>query len=163
VKIPPRLSIVAWWSVAVVCASTAGAIDITTGGGWTETVDQTDLTSGAGSDLNDAYESLATASSVNVTTTTGDSDNWRVDVRRSDAGWHGDLSVYISRTSDGTGTGSISGGTTYMVVGASDTAFFSGAGDRTGIDVQYKVTGMSVQVDPASYGTTITLTVVDTP
>jgi len=147
----------------LVILSRVQAIDISASGGWTETIDETDLVSGAGSDLIDTYQSATSASVANISNCTGDSDNWRIDVRRVDGTWHGDYRLYVKRTSDGTGTGSISGGLSYIEITATDTEFFSGAGNRDNIDLQYELTGMSVGVSPVNYSTTVVFTVVDIP
>lgn len=139
------------------------AIDISAAGGWTETIDENDLQSGAGSNLIATYESVTNASTAGISNCTGDSDNWRVDVKRSDSGWQGDFVLYAKRTSDGTGTGSISGGLSYIEITTADVEFFSGAGNRDNIDLQYRLTGMSVNASPNTYNTTIMLTIVDEP
>lgn len=142
----------------------AEAIDLSTTGGWTETINEFDLASGAGSDLVDTYESATDATSMTISNCTGDTDNWRLDVRRIDeGGWHGDFTIYVKRTSDGEGTGSVSGGLSYLEVTTIDTQLFSGAGDRSNISIQYKLTGMSINVLPDTYSKTITFTVVDLP
>jgi hypothetical protein len=92
----------------VVLVTTAEAIDITASGGWSETIDQFDLVSGAGSQLVDTYESATDATSIDITNTLDKRDAWRVDVRRVDGGgWHGDFTLYVKRTSDGNGQGSV--------------------------------------------------------
>jgi hypothetical protein len=142
----------------------AEAIDLSASGGWSETINEFDLVSGAGSDLVDTYESATDATSMTISNCTGDTDNWRLDVRRiDDAGWHGDFTLYVQRTSDGAGTGSVSGGLSYIEVTTTDTQLFSGAGDRSNISIQYKLTGMSINVLPATYTETMTFTVVDLP
>jgi hypothetical protein len=142
----------------------AQAIDISAAGGWNELVDQSDLISGSGSELVQVYESTAGGTVVDVSSCTDDSDNWRIDVRRiDDPGWPGDLVLYLRRTSDGAGSGSISGGFSYVEVTPSDTQLFSGSGNRTGINLQYRLTGMSTAVSPDDYSQTIVFTLVDVP
>ena len=147
----------------VVILTRVQAIDIGASGGWTETIDASDLISGAGNNLIDTYQSTTNATTANISNCTGDSDNWRVDVRRVDGTWHGDYTLYIKRTSDGTGTGSISGGLSYIEVNTTDAEFFSGAGNRDNIDLQYELAGMSVSASPDNYSTTVVFTVVDIP
>jgi hypothetical protein len=142
----------------------AEAIDISATGGWSETVDQSDLVSGAGSNLIDNYESATDASSIDVFNTIDKKDKWRVDVRRIDGGgWHGDFTLYVQRTSNGNGQGSISGGLSYIEITTTDIEFFSGEGALWNIDVQYRSTGMSIDVLPDNYSTTVVFTVVDIP
>ena len=141
----------------------AEAIDISAVGSWSDTIDASDLQAGAGSNLIDTYESVAGATVLTISNTTGNTDNWRVDVRRTDTAWHSNLHLYVKRTSDGSGSGSISGGLSYIEITTIDSQIFSGAGDRSGINLEYKLTGMSVSVPPNAYSTTVTYTVVDTP
>lgn len=143
-------------------ARTSHAIDIALTGTWALSIDASDLTGGPGTDLIDTYESTADQITVTISNTAGADDNWRVDIRRTDTTWHGDFGLHVKRTGDGTGGGSISGGTAYQEVTTSDGAFFSGAGDRTDVPIQLKLTGVSVQVAPDTYSTTVTYTVVDT-
>jgi hypothetical protein len=141
---------------------TCDAIDIVVTGSWALTIDASNLTGGAGTDLIDTYESASNQVTVTISGTTGDSDNWRVDVKRTDSTWHNDFTLSVKRTGDGAGGGSISGGTAYQAVGTSDSAFFSGAGDRSDVPVQLELSGVSVQVAPNTYSTSVTYTVVDT-
>jgi hypothetical protein len=137
--------------------SHAEAQDISAVGGWTETIDSSDLVSGAGSDLAGTYESNADATTIDIT----HDPQWRVDIHRTDTNWSLDFTLYARRTSDGSGSGSISGGTSYMEITTVGTQFFTGSENRSGIDAQYQLTGMSVGVSPDTYSTTVTYTVVD--
>jgi hypothetical protein len=74
----------------------AQAIDISAAGGWNESVDQSDLIFGPGSELIEVYESTTGGTVMDVANCTDDSDNWRIDVRRiDDGGWHEDLILYL--------------------------------------------------------------------
>jgi hypothetical protein len=161
-KIGISLSLSAIAAHLLLWGASWAAISISALGSWSETVDQADLTGAPGSNLTTTYESAADQVSVDVTGTTGDADTWRVDVKKSDTAWHGDLHLHLKRTSDGTGTGSISGGESYLEVPDTNTEFLSGGGDRAGIHVQLKLTGVSVSVPADAYSTTIYYTVVDT-
>lgn len=140
---------------------TCEAIDIAVTGSWALTIDASNLTGGAGTDLTDTHESASHQVTVTISTTTGNDDNWRVDVKRTDTTWHGDFTLSVKRTGDGTGGGTITGGAAYQAVATTDNAFFSGAGDRSDIPVQLRLSGVSVQVPPDTYSTTATYTVVD--
>jgi len=135
-------------------------INITVTGSWSETIDASDLLAGAGSDLINTYESIADAVSISISETSGASDNWRVDVKKVDTNWDSSFYLYVKRTSDGTG-GSVSGGTAYQEITDVDESFFSGSDDVSGIDIQLKLSGVSVQIPPDSYMTTVYYTVVD--
>jgi hypothetical protein len=136
------------------------AISITVTGSWVETIDKNNLVAGAGSNLQSTYTSVSGQVSIDISGTSGASDAWRVDVKKIDSNWNNNLHPYVMRTSDGTG-GSVSGGTSYQEVTDINTSFFSGSGDVTGINVQLRMTGASIQITPASYSTVLYYTVVD--
>ncbi len=139
------------------------AISITVTGSWSVTIDAADLQSGAGSDLTGTYESATDQIDIDITGTAGPGDTWRVDVSKSDTNWHANFLLYVQRTSDGTGSPShISGGTTYQEVTDTDQSFFNGERDKSNIDVQLKLEGVSILVPDDTYTTTVTYTVVDT-
>ncbi len=143
------------------CSAPSYAIDISASGSWSPSQGASDLAAGAGSDLVASIQSNTDQVLVSINNTLGNGDLWRIDVRRSDISWPAGLTLYAARTGAGTGGGSISGGTSYQAISTSDASFFSGAGDRTGITVQLKMTGMSVTQSPGSYSTSMILTVVD--
>lgn len=143
-------------------AGAGASIDIVGSGTWSPTIGASDLTAGAGSDLTGSYQSNSDQLLLGISNTLGNGDNWRVDVRRSDTNWHANFVLSVKRTGDGTGGGSITGGGTYQSVGASDAPFFSGAGDRSDIPIQLQISGVSIQISPATYSTSIIFTVVDT-
>ena len=138
------------------------AISITAAGSWVDTIDENDLAGGPGSDLIGAHESAANQVSLGITGTTGGTDRWRVDVRRVDTTWHTNLHLHLRRTSNGSGPANrISGGTSYQEITDIYRTFFSGRGDRLGIDVQLRMTGVSVAIPAATYSSTVYYTVVD--
>lgn len=151
------LAVVLAW---VICVP-AEAISIAVTGAWGEIVDESDLQGGPGSSLASTYESAADEVVIDITSTSGSDDNWRVDVRRSDTTWHEDLVLWMKRTSNGNGDGTISGGTAYQQITSTDTPFFSGSGNRTTIYIQEKLTGVSTQMFADNYATTLIYTVVD--
>lgn len=136
------------------------AIDITAVGSWSLSITSADLVAGAGSDLKSDYESAADAVSISISATTGASDAWRVDVKKVDTSWHRNFILYVKRTSDGNG-GSVSGGTAYQQINKKQHPFFSGTGDVSGVKVQLKLSGVSIQIPPDTYATTVYYTVVD--
>ncbi|HYE77629.1 MAG TPA: hypothetical protein VEI97_06560 [bacterium] len=131
-------------------------------GDWAPSIGAGDLQAGAGSDLAPTYESSASQVALDITATAGDGDSWRVDVRRTDADWPAAFTLAVRRTSDGMGSGSINGGDMYLTITESDQPFFAGAGDRLNIGAQLRLGGVSLQVPPGIYGTTLTYTLVDT-
>jgi len=148
------------WIAAAVCLLTpfpAFAGDIVATGGWTRTVDSSDLQSGAGSDLSASYESASDATALDITAAA----DYRVDVRRNVGTWDTGLTLYVRRTSIGTGSGSVSGGTTYQQVTTSDVELFTGNSNRNNVEVQYQVDGMSIDISPDNYQTTVSYTITD--
>jgi hypothetical protein len=140
----------------------SAAISISAIGTWSETVSDVDLAGGPGSDLVGTYESAADQVSIDISGATGDSDTWRVDLKKTDTTWHSNLHLYLKRTSGGTGSGSISGGQSYLEATDTYAELFSGSGDRAGISVQLRITGVAVGIPADAYSTTIYYTVVDT-
>ena len=160
-RLPIKIILIFLLAPLFFAAQTAHAgISITVSGDWFETIDRNDLISGAGSDLNSAYTSVSGQVSIDISGTTGPADAWRVDVRKLNDNWNNDLNQYVRRASDGSG-GSVAGGDSYQSVTDIDTSFFSGSGDVTGIKVQLRLTGVSVQIPLSSYSAVIYYTVVD--
>ena len=83
-----------------------------------------------------------------------------MDLKKIDSSWNSNLHLYVMRTSPGSG-GSVSGGESYQEVTDINGVFFSGSGDVTGIKVQLRMTGASVQINPASFSSVFYYTVVD--
>jgi len=132
------------------------AISITATGSWSETIGSPPPA--AGSDLPNTCESASNAISINITTTSG---NWGLTVKKIDSKWHANLHLWVKRTSDGSGSGSISGGSSYQEATDIDNAFFNGNGDRNNVTIQLQLTGVSIQVPPDTYTTTVYYTVSD--
>jgi hypothetical protein len=133
-----------------------GLEDITATGGWTRTITTSDLISGAGSNLQNTYTSVSNATVLTLTS----SGAWRVDVQRTDTSWRAEFTLSAQRTSNGTGSGTISGGQSYIAVTAVAQEFFRGTFNRNNVNAQYRLAGMSVTIPPATYTTTVTFTIV---
>ena len=162
-KITTKVLIVFMVCALTLTAKKVQAINITITGSWLLTIDASNLQAGAGSDLIDTYES---ASDVKISRAGGreekDWRNWRVDVKKTHTNWHSNFLLEVIRTSDGTGRGTISGGnTSYQEVTDAYKSFFSGLGDRRGVHVRLELSGVSVQVPPDTYTTTVYYTVVE--
>jgi hypothetical protein len=142
----------------IFAGQSGSATDISVIGSWSETIDENDLLAGAGSDLKNSYESPDDQVLITISGTTG---GWRVDIKKVDGNWHADLALSVRRTGSGAG-GSVSGGDTYTEVTATDQPFFTGSGGVSGITAQIKLSGISIQVLPGNYSTTVYYTVVDT-
>ncbi|MFH1313921.1 MAG: hypothetical protein ABIJ00_11950 [Candidatus Eisenbacteria bacterium] len=158
-KLNPGLAV--YLSALLLVVTVSWAISISATGSWTEAVDESDLAGPPGSDLNSTFESASDQISIDITETQGDADEWLVSIKRVDTNWHANLQLYAMRTSDGSGTGSISGGTAYKEVTTGNQSFFSGSGDRAGVGIQQKITGVSIQLDSDTYSTTVYYTLID--
>ena len=156
-----RLAILALACGLLVLPSSAHAKDITVMGSWSLTIDATDLVSGAGSDLNDTYESASDQVLITISNCASKNDRWRVDVSRTDSLWHNDLVLWVQRTGDGAGEGRISRGETYQEVSTANEKFFRGQGDLIDIPIQLQLTGVSISILPDTYSTTVTYTMFD--
>lgn len=134
---------------------------ITASGGWTETIDASDLAAGAGSNLISTYTSGSGATLIGVSATL-DLLGWTVSVQRSDVNWQPAFHLYVKRTGSGSGC-SVNNGTAYQEVTTSSQSFFACPAllnnGASNIPVQYQLTGVSVAVPAGTYSTTIIYTV----
>ncbi len=135
------------------------AIDITVTGSWFLTIDASDLQAGAGSDLNPTYLSATDQIGIDIENT---STSWVVSVRGAVTKWPPGVTFYIRRTTDGTGSGSISGGTSWQQVAGANQQFFTGSLTRINVGVQCGLTGVSIQITPDTYSGTVIYTVTET-
>lgn len=137
-------------------------VSITVTSSWSKSIDASDasnLQTGAGKNLIDNHESARDAIEIDIDTfLEGD---WMIDVNKVDTNWHSSFNLYVKRTSDGSGSGSISGGTSYQEATHVNETFFSRRHDRSNIHVQFKLSGVSIQVPPNTYSTMVYYTVVD--
>lgn len=143
-------------------AQDARAMDLAATGAWSTAITQADLVAGAGSNLQGSHDSGAGAIVLEVSLASGSTDAWRIDVRRTESVWDDSVHVWVRRTGSGSGDGSISDGLSWIELGATDTAFFSGQGDRSGVAVQVRISGISLSVSPDSYLCTVQYTLIDT-
>ncbi len=130
--------------------------DVSSSGNWMKTIDAGDLVAGAGSDVTGQHDSSSGIATLTISNTAGAS--WRIFARRADGTWHDSFALFVRRTSDGSGSGSITGGGGYAELSTLDTELFSGSGDRANVAVQYRLTGMSKTVTPDLYGSGVIFT-----
>lgn len=153
-----------WALLAVLAAPSALAADIAASGNWSPSVDATDLLTGAGSDLSPEQQSATAEIILDLTNLVSASDAWRVDISRDDLGWDPDVHLWVTRTSTGSGPGTITGGSSWVELTGVTRSFFSGTGDRAGIGLQLRITGLSIStLPPSSYASSVTYTLVDVP
>lgn len=137
------------------CAACYSA-DLTSVGSWVETITAANLVAGAGSNIQSQIESIPGVSSLTVSNSPG---TWTVRARLSGSQSYESVSVYVKRCSSGSGGGSISGGTAYVQLSGSDTEIFSGSEPRSSITLQFKLTGLTRNIPPATYLSSIIFTV----
>ncbi|MFC1650316.1 hypothetical protein ACFL2X_01975 [Candidatus Latescibacterota bacterium] len=136
-------------------------IEVRADGGWTElTIGSADLIGGAGTNLIDTYSSNSDATLIDIRNAKKN-DSWRVDIRRSDLNWHENLYLYARRTGSGNGNGNASGGLSYIEINYIDRELFHGEGLLNNITLQYQLSGVSLQVPPDTYSTTIIFTIME--
>lgn len=132
------------------------AADLTSSGDWVESITASHLTAGAGSDLQAKFESVAGVTTLTIFNTSG---SWTLRARRGGNPGHPNVAIHVKRTSNGAGSGSIAGGTSYLELSTSDAELCSGSGDRSGIALQVKLTGLNRTVSPATYLSSLIFTV----
>jgi hypothetical protein len=130
--------------------------DLTSLGDWTETLTASHLSAGAGSDLPNQLESIAGVTTLTITNAPG---AWTLRARRSGKRWNNDFALFVKRTSAGVGSGSISGGEGYVEITGSNGEIFEGAGSRSSISLQFKLTGLASNVAAETYFSSIIFTV----
>jgi hypothetical protein len=130
--------------------------DVSSSGNWTETIDAGDLVAGAGSNVVGQHDSSSGVATLTISNTAGAS--WRILARRSDGTWHDSFALFVRRTSDGSGSGAVTGGGSYVELSTLDTELFAGSGDRSNMAVQYRLTGISKAVAPDLYSSGVIFT-----
>jgi len=86
---------------------------------------------------------------------------WRVTVNKSDINWDNQVKVYVPRTSSGNGNGSVWGGTNYTLINNMPQTFMQGQGLLNNIYLQYKLSGISVELPANTYYTDIVYTLYE--
>lgn len=142
----------------------AGTFDLNVSGSWTPFLDDNDLVGGAGTDLPGTLDSDSDEIALDINGADDDADTWRVEVHYDGSPfWGDDLQLEVRRVNDGFGGGSITGGESFTAIQTGSSVIFTGAGDRTGLRLQLRLTGLTVTtLEANTYLTQITYTVVDT-
>ena len=87
--------------------------------------------------------------------------SWKIDVRRSDLLWHEDLELSVRKTSDGSGVGSIAGGSHYLPLCDYDQLFLQGDHNRHAVYLQLKLECRSSDVEAGTYSTSVIYTITN--
>jgi hypothetical protein len=152
-------SIIIFILICINADNAYAASSITLRGTWSRAINKYDLMGGAGTDLAASYSSSNDQATADITLVTG---TWSIDVRKITSNWNDELHLFIRRTSDGTGDGSVSGGSNFQEITDTDMSFFSGNLERFNIGLQFMLNGVSIRIPPANYTATIYLTVTET-
>jgi len=134
------------------------AINLTITGSWYVSVDATHLQAGPGSDLDPTHASSVDQVRVDIQNT---NRSWVVYVRMTPTLWHPYLSLSLRRTTEGSGPGWISGGTSWLELDEVNQQLFDGYKQRRDVRVQCEVSGVSVNVPPETYTTTVVYTIME--
>jgi len=148
--------------IALLAALPAGALFFSVAGGWTLPVGAGELAGAAGSDFAAEQTSAANAVVVDVTGALLDTEPWTVAVHRVDSSWDGALTLSAARTTSGIGGGTISGGLAFQTVGLAAQNLFHGTGNRSAIQVAFRLSGLTVTMGSRIFSTQVVLTLLDT-
>lgn len=137
----------------------AQTISITSGATWSIPTLTSTITS-AGKN----YEHIETSGPSQTLIKVNSALVWSVSVQQiTGSSWHSNLVVSVRRTGDGTGGAIMLGTSNYLILTATNQAFFSGllglGFSRDNVPIQYKIEGLSVTLPVKTYTTTIQYTV----
>lgn len=129
---------------------------------WNLTVNSSNLgpPAEAGQQLTSTYTSATVTSTLTVTGA-GNSQPWRINIRKSDGSWNSQFSLEIERTSDGSGSGTITPDPGFIQVRDTDTVFITGTGNRKDMNCLYRLSNITLLVPPGNYSTTIIFTLTN--
>ena len=131
----------------------ARASDISATGVWSTSLTAGDLAAGPGSDLRTPVESAAGQVTLAIDNTVG--ANWTVAVRNDGLPLPVGVHLSVRVASIGNGVGSVSGGGSYLALGGAAQTLLSGSGNRSDVQLQFKLDGVSVRNSFGHYSITI--------
>lgn len=118
----------------------------------------------AGADLQSSFVSAPDFNQLDILNMAS-SQGWKISVSRRDINWPAAFVPYIQRTSSGVPCGTCAGVNPvtsvngYLQITSMEQYFIYGTGEVTGIDVQFKVEGISLSVQADSYSTEVIFTI----
>ncbi|WP_428653380.1 hypothetical protein [Runella sp.] len=122
----------------------------------------------AGSNYSSNITSAANQTTLTISVGLALLTNWKVFVKKQDATWNSNLTVWVRKTGDGTGIltpvlGTISpnGATSFIQLTATNQEIFTGFSNRFNVPIQYEIRGLSVLIPASSYSTSVIFTVID--
>lgn len=149
-------------SPVLICLVVAGLIvsgpvtvsqSISASGGWDLLLGEGNLVGPPGSDFPSEFESASGATTISVSDAF--SIGWSVTVWRTAEDWPEGVRLFVRRTSSGNFNGDLNGGTAYQEVLAGETYFFDGSGNGSGVAIQYRLTGTSVEAGAALHESSV--------
>jgi hypothetical protein len=141
----------------------AAALSFTVSGGWSLTLDGADLSGTAGSDLVSSHASASNAVVIDIADAVDQFEVWYIDIHKVEGTWDASLILSAIRTTDGTGLGTISGGTALREITDTETRFFEGTGNRGAIHIQLTLDGISVILGSITHSLQIVYTLLENP
>jgi hypothetical protein len=160
-----KIAIIALCSIAGagLWAQPSLAVSPKASGGWNFIVGKDNIPGGPGGNVTGDYESPVDAETLTVGACTSAADAWRIDIKKTDALWDSDLVISARIRNPGTGDGTLTSFGTYQVLTDTSMPFLSGTGNRTGIAIQLKVSGISIsRIQAGRYLADLVYTVTDT-
>lgn len=121
-------------------------------------IGESDLVDGPGSPLRSEY---ATDPGQLILDISGNPNPWRIDVRQIGINWNPALTLFVRRTTAGTGSGTLSGGMAYQLLTNQNRSLFAGTQNRSDVRIQLKLAGVSLRVPQRIYRARVSFTVVE--
>lgn len=131
--------------------------------GWTIDITPANLTGGPGSDLESSYISTINFDTINIITNTPD-DIWKVEIKQNTLiNWDNDIILTARLTGNGEGSGTFISDGKEIILNDSYQTLFSGIGSISGITIQFKVCGISINtITPGSYTAEVIYSIINT-
>ncbi|MBN2542783.1 hypothetical protein JXI42_07925 [bacterium] len=137
-------------SILFFSTSAYAEIKLTVSGNVNLALDKKDIAKNTTNVFEVTHPAIIDAVALNVSDSHQDS-KWTVKVKLADSDWASDFEVFIKRTSDGNGAGSIEGEREYQLITDSYEELFQGEGDRSNVTVQFKLAGASENLPAGQY------------
>ncbi len=125
-------------------------------GSWTLSIPSTIVTE-AGADMQNTFTSNPDQFEIDIKA----KDWWQVEIRLDDNNLPQPIELWVRRTGNGQGGGTINGGTEFQQLSQTYQLFFTGSKNRRNIPIQFEFRNVSVTVNSGTYTTTIVYTLTD--
>jgi hypothetical protein len=157
VKKEPGIGIL-FLALAVLSVRTGSSQQIVVGGSLSKTFSNADLVGGAGTDFENQWENSADELYLDID---GESSSWTISVSKTNGPWNPHLSVSIKRIDNGLENNpTLAGGMSYLPLFDMSQIFYTGTGSASQVRHRFRLSGLSVQVPPGNYYTTVMFTIM---